>query len=570
MTADKVQANRATWKRLSPAARWRRANAVTDRSELLPIVEHTLHAATGRPREFTARAMMVCFFMHAFKGESMILTEAVETASELTPSQKWELGLNDITYPMLWEAFTQVAKAFENGGLPIPGTDAVLTAQVFADRLIAASLPATYVPPSSYAIDGTDYETPALRRSWGNKKSISTAGTEIPEGTVIAPDSPKNDKGWPLIGDDERPQNSMDVDARDGYRTGHNGRPGDIYVGYELHLATPIRNLGGGDVPHVVMAMTMTPAGSHRGVAGVRTIDALLATGREVTEVCADRGYTFCKPHTFVLPLWKRSVDVWADFHPQQRGQHPGPITGTIWIDGNVYPQGIPEVMKVIAPPPRFPSTDQKTAAQAEFDRRKAYAFTAMSKRDTDGYQRLKGPALAGHVRCPNVPKSMRLPYDRPTTTCVIGEPCACGKTVTVSPDMSPRERQTHAWGTTDWATAYYRRSAIESTNAEIKTHRMNLRRGFTRVFGTIKNTLLFAFALAGANVMILRTWHAVRNIPDPWAAALGETDLGDGANINTRSTRTRRRTHTYADIGVAPPDDPPAPSGGTYTEVTA
>lgn len=227
--------------------------------------------------------------------------------------------------------------------------------------------------------------------------------------------------------------------------------------------------------------------------------------------------------------------------------------------------------MKVIPPPPKFPKPEQKAAAQAQFDLRKAYAFTAMSKRDADGYQRLKGPALAGHVRCPNTPKSMRLPYDRPTTTCVKGDPCACGKTVTVSPDMYPRERQTHAWGTTDWAAAYYRRSAIESTNAEIKTHRMNLRRGFTRVFGTIKNTMLFAFAFAGSNVMQLRTWHAVRCIPDPWAVALGETDLGDGAGINAKKTRTRRRTRTYTDVGVAPPpDDPPANSGDTYTEVTA
>ena len=575
MSPDKVPANRATWKRLSSAARWRRANAVVDQSELLPIVEHTLHATTGRPREFTARALMVCLLMHAFNGDSMVLTEAVETASHLTPSQRRELGLNDVTYPMLWEAFRNVAKAFANGGLPIPGTGEALTAQVFADRLIAASLPPTFIPPSSsYAIDGTDYETPARRRSWANKKSISTAGTEIPEGTVLAPDKPHNEDGWPKVGADNEPQNSMDLNARDGFRTGHNGKPGDVYVGYELHLATPIRAVGGGDVPHVVTAMTLTPAGTYRGLAGVRTVDALLATGREVTEICADRGYTYCVPKAFVLPLWRRGVDVWADFHRNQRGDHPGPIPGTLWIDGNVYSQCIPEVMKKIAPPPLFSKPEETAAARAAFDRRQAYAFTALSKRDTDGYQRLKGPALAGHVRCPNVPKSMRLSYDHPTTTCVKGEPCACGRTVTIAPDMYPRERQTHPWGTTDWAAAYYRRTAIESTNAELKTHRSSFRRGFTRVFGTIKNTMLFAFAIAGTNVMQLRAWHAVRRIPDPWAVALRETDLGDGADIETATVRARRqarRTHTYTNIGVAPPpDDGPAEPGGIDTEVTA
>jgi len=99
----------------------------------------------------------------------------------------------------------------------------------------------------------------------------------------------------------------------------------------------------------------------------------------------------------------------------------------------------------------------------------------------------------------------------------------------------------------------------------------MKLGRGFTRVFGLIKNTLLLAFGITGANVMQLRTWHAVRNLPDPWAVALNEADLGNGGSSHTKQARARRRTRSYADIGVAPPpDDGPAESGGTYTEVTA
>ncbi|MFE5664989.1 hypothetical protein ACFQ7W_13790 [Streptomyces niveus] len=58
---------------------------------------------------------------------------------------------------------------------------------------------------------------------------------------------------------------------------------------------------------------------------------------------------------------------------------------------------------------------------------RAAYAFTPHSRPETDGYQRFKGPALAGHLRCPNHPRSMRLPHTRPTTTCPPGAECACG-----------------------------------------------------------------------------------------------------------------------------------------------
>jgi len=127
-------------------------------------------------------------------------------------------------------------------------------------------------------------------------------------------------------------------------------------------------------------------------------------------------------------------------------------------------------------------------------------------------------------------------------------------RTVTVTPDQSPRERMPAAWGTTDWAAGYHRRSAIESTNAEAKTHRLDIGRGFTRVFGTVRNTLLTAFAFAGMNVRLLRDWHAKRRLPDPWAVHLEEPDLGDGPT--PKSTRTKRRSRTLTDLLDHPPPD--------------
>ncbi len=58
--------------------------------------------------------------------------------------------------------------------------------------------------------------------------------------------------------------------------------------------------------------------------------------------------------------------------------------------------------------------------------------------------------------------------------------------------------------------------SAIESTNAEAKIHRLDIGRGFTRVFGTVRNTLLVAFAFAGMNDRMIRDWHAGRRLADP------------------------------------------------------
>lgn len=259
-------------------------------------------------------------------------------------------------------------------------------------------------------------------------------------------------------------------------------------------------------------------------------------------------------------------IELWSDLHPAQRGPRPGPIAGTIWIDGTLFTTALPENMRKLDPPPgQRPDTDQLLPAQAQFDRRRPYAFTPLTKQDSDGYQRLKGPAAAGHVRCVNRPQTLRLRHDRPTTNCTPGEPCACGKTVTISPDESPRERMPQPWGTTAWAAAYHRRSAIESANAEIKTHRLAMRRGFTRVFGTVRNTLLLVFAFAGVNVRLLRDWHATRELPDPWAIHLNEADLGDGPK--RPANRKRRRTRTLADLHHDPPPEPDSMPGQQRTQ---
>uniref|UniRef100_UPI001ABFD698 hypothetical protein n=2 Tax=Streptomyces TaxID=1883 RepID=UPI001ABFD698 len=143
-------------------------------------------------------------------------------------------------------------------------------------------------------------------------------------------------------------------------------------------------------------------------------------------------------------------------------------------------------------------------------------------------------------------------PHTRPTSNCR-PDNCACGKTITLSPEQMAWTRQRHIWGTTTWAADYGRRAAVESGNAEIKTHRLHIDRGFTRVLGTTKNSVLLAFALAGLNHTLLRAWHAKRDLPDPWAALTGEPQETDRTLPRPR-TRARRRTTTLTDLINGPP----------------
>ncbi|MEU5974432.1 hypothetical protein [Streptomyces sp. NPDC047315] len=229
------------------------------------------------------------------------------------------------------------------------------------------------------------------------------------------------------------------------------------------------------------------------------------------------------------------------------------PLPATVVIDGTLFTDALPRPLRTL---PGFSigmPTAEKTALHTRYDQRAAYAFTPHSRPDTDGYQRFKGPALAGHLRCPNAPRSLRLPHTHPTINCRPGSDCACGKTVTLPPDLMPWTHQRTIWGTTAWAADYGRRAAVESGNAEIKTHRLHLDRGFTRVFGTTKNSILIAFALAGLNHTLLRTWHTKRNQPDPWATHTGEPD-NTSQTTPTPRTRARRRHTSLTTLTNKPP----------------
>ncbi len=387
------------------------------------------------------------------------------------------------------------------------------------------------------AVDSTDYETWACRQSW------TTSPDTDPDALPVPPPQPSSSSsrskgrkaelsdrpGWPVRGGDGRWQHTKDPDARAGHRSGSNGSRGEVFVGYDLHTLVDVPAFGGDPVPHVIRAIALRPGGAHKGQAGIDGLDAASrtrsSTGPPTVELLADRGYTYCRAETFALPLMAREVELVLDLHRHQRGQRPGPVPGTIWVDGALFSTALPDTLRQLEPTRLGMTKAEKAQRREEFDRRQPYAFRAHGKLDPEfGTQRRKGPALAGAVRCPNVAVSLRLALSLPTTSCAAGSPCGCGLTITLGPEEHGRERQRLLWGTTRWAASYGRRTGVESSNAEIKKNHAVMDRGYTRVFGLAKNTLLLAFGLAGVNIRLLRHWSARRGQPDPWAVELAET----------------------------------------------
>lgn len=305
--------------------------------------------------------------------------------------------------------------------------------------------------------------------------------------------------------------------------------------------------------------MVLDPAGGHKGDAGIRLIDTVQTAGHASTEVQADRGYNYTKPSRWALPLKARNIRASHDLHTRQRGTHPGPRPGTLWIDGTLFSDQLPQHLRGL---PGFAigmTRDERANLQRLYDKRAQWAFTPHSKPSSDGYQKWKGPARAGKLRCANHGPSVRLSWDKPETTCAPGVPCACAAVITVSPAEHAWERQDHIYGTTAWAASYHRRNHVESINAELNTHRADAERGHTRVFGTAKNVTLLAATAVGVNIVMQRDWTAKRGLPDPWALELNERTLSRSANTKpARKTRNRRRASDLRDHATAFSTGPP------------
>jgi hypothetical protein len=179
---------------------------------------------------------------------------------------------------------------------------------------------------------------------------------------------------------------------------------------------------------------------------------------------------------------------------------------------------------------------EEKAARAKPYDERKKYAYHPHGARNPEnGHQRFKGPATANKLRCPNNEESMRLGYEYPDTDCVVGEPCGCSGTITLTPDEHARESQWPLFGTTNWLHLYGPSNAVESFNADVRTNKLSWRRGYVKTFTGPRTAFLLALSLASLNVRIVRDWCFKRRMQSMWG---DETwDFGP----EPRQTRERR-----------------------------
>lgn len=513
-----------------------RAVAVAS-SEIAVKICAAAERRTGRPRLIPLSGVLAAYIFHASdQPHSMTTSGVCRTVRKLKPGKRAALGIPkrmQVKYKRMHSGWLAIRRVVEHGVLVNHDHDLDVdldTGEVFscpegcpfeqvsldqlATLLIQASLPAEFKRPTVVAIDGTDVESVAR----AHDKKIDSNGRSF---------------------------YSYDREARWGHRTATNRRPTEHFFGYEAHLGTYAPKVGSDPVPQLAAGLTLRPGNRDRTRACLGLVDAL----PEFDELLLDRGYTTAKGNKLAGPLRDRGITLTMDLHKTQRGVRPGPDAGTVWVDGSLYSSALPETHRSLEPPTLGMTAAEKSRRREAFDAREPYRFVPHAKRDSNrGTQRFRGPAVDGHpfkVRCPNTPASMRMPHTIPTTTCTPGEPCGCGKTLTIPDSLLERDRQHHPWRSTRWALSFNRRTLVEGLIGANRYQRLSVNRGFFRQTGLVATALLMTITLIGHNLVSLHAWHTTRGRPEPWQVHLGEPI--DDRPLD-RATRTRGRGRHQTD----------------------
>ncbi|MGW0177215.1 hypothetical protein ACWDUM_25600 [Rhodococcus sp. NPDC003322] len=510
----------------------------------------------GAHRVFTADAFLAAYVVTPMLGIAMHQTNVTAVVRGWTASQRRTLGIPpraDIKYKSVNDALRRLTWACRSSRYE------EWDERAFAQALLDASL-WCHPPTGAVALDSTDVST------WGRVKYRKPLVDADPDGMPppdhpLAPPDPKHPHARrrghqlpnaPVCKDDKRYIYTVDLDARMGWRSTE-FEESCYFCGYDLHVITDVPSAPGlGPVVHVVRAMNLTPAGSHKGVGGLAAVVALGESIPDPRQLIADRAYNNVKNRIFPIPAWRLGYTTIYDLHPNQRGLHPGPEgTHTIWIDGVLYADRLPEGLYDIDPIATDMSDDERERLERRHQARQAYAYVPHDALQPDGTRRYRGPAAQpARVRCPNNPVSMRAPHSLPTTSCIRGEDCGCGRTVTLRDTDYPDLRMPFQHGTLAWEASYHRRVGIESLFADLKQNRLHVHRGYFHGFGISRYTLLAGFTLAALNLLILHDWYSKRERLDPWGRYLGEPEPEHTPQRRLRRISSGRHEKSSAPAG--------------------
>jgi len=521
------------------------ARQLIERSGIVEVLEPFVDADVGRPRHLSLLGLLVACQLNALQRHHQAhLVEVARTLNALAEVQLEGLGVTGWdpaeSYPRVERLFVKLCDVLESG---TAGVDAGW----FANRLARAAIPNDVLSSGAVAVDGTDVETWGALHGEAVTVDLDGEATETQLSDDRAPrrtKAPARRAKVLGIGPDGRKRYTVDPDARAGHRSATNSRPAGPYIGYELHLGVQARELRwtnhidrttlGPEVPGVITTVNLVPAGTHRGRAVVDALIGAKGEGQQLSEVVWDPGYSLCQPGTTAHPLAQAGIT--QTFQPVTHQRGAKPFSGeALSIDGQLFSSHLPEALRDLPAPPRGASLEDKLVYEARFNQRARWRLVRHAGPDTDGVTRWRCPFCAGLLRSRRFPKTMR--DSRRAQLVDMGEDVTkcCQGIVSVSP-VELALSQRIPFGTTAWRISMGRRQVVESVNSALKGAFVDLARGFFRVFGQVKMTVLLGFTLAAYNLDRVRSFRAKQAL-----------------SAETPRHRAKRRKGTWADVVITP-----------------
>jgi hypothetical protein len=533
------------------------ARQLIGRSRILEALSPFVHSEVGRPRCLSLLGFLVACQLNALNRHHRAhLVEVARVLNALTDEQRHGLGITDWdpteSYPRVERLFVKLCYLLESG-------EAGVDAQWFANQLARSAIPKGVLSSSSVAVDGTDVETWGALH--GEAVTVDLDGeateTQLSDGGSGPRAKRPTRRAQVLgVGSDGRNQYTADPDARAGHRSATNSRAAGPFIGYELHLAVQARdvrwtNFVDGtildpEVPGVVTTCKLVPAGTHRGKAIVSDLISLKRSGFRCDDVVWDPGYSLCQSSSTAHPL--NQAGIGQTFQPVTHQRGSKPFSGEAFlIDGQLFSSHLPPELRELPAPPRGASEAEKLIYETKFNQRARWRLVRHSGPDADGVTRWRCPFCAGLLRSRQVKKTMRGSRRAPLVALPSDVDRCCSGILSAAP-VELALSQRIPFGTTAWRISMGRRQVVESVNSALKGAFVDLGRGFFRVFGQVKMTVLLGFTVAGFNLDRIRSFRAKQSI-----------DNSDSSTTPRpiRRQRAKRRIGVWAEL-VDPRSQPP------------
>lgn len=507
--------------------------SIVERSGVLPHIEKKLTGRRGRKKAVAFKTLLVAINISMYlQGRSYTRADVCAVIPGLAPKVALKLGVLDLdgnwhvpSYKSLSRTIKRLEKALHSGWLS-KDCEECYDFNWYGISMFAASIPrwVRRLNEITVVIDSTSVEAWGCTKQFTKQKELEKDAFAYYRKAVLEnPDLPDPElrihalreeakrKGL-RVGRDGRIIRGRDEDARAGWATATNSRPGRYIVGYELTAAVLVQRVKwdgknvrkfrpGAELPPFILAISVNPAGMNPGPVGVETIRKARAVFHKINRVVADRGFTL-KRETFLRPLHKQKIDVVMDYtrqvvdkpEPASVGERGEPVyvhCGTIlpgWIS------------KHWRKPPKEVREDKDALAEwySKRAQRYRYSFKGWLK---DGGIKIKCPVCAG--RTANKPAtSASGTYSVPYTGTPGNNGACCQGMVNVSA-VDADHFQKFPYGTPVWTAAYKpARAIVEGVFSDLKK-KGGLSRGTCQALGIEANTMAAVASTVVHNIRV-------------------------------------------------------------------